>query len=67
MNKKSANVTIRIDPEIKAKAEAILAKQGLTPSFVIHTLYSQIICCKGIPFKITIPEEKAAKGEASKN
>ncbi len=67
MSKKSANVTIRIDPEIKAKAEATLANQGLTPSFVIHTLYSQIICCKGIPFKIALPEEQAAKGETNKS
>lgn len=67
MSKKSANVTIRIDPEIKAQAEAILAKRGFTPSFVIHTLYSQIICCKGIPFRITLPKATPAKEEAKKN
>lgn len=58
MSKKSANVTIRIDPGIKAKAEAILAKKGLTPSFIIHALYSQIIWTKGVPFRITLPQAK---------
>ena len=61
MSKKNATVSVRIEPEIKAQAEAILAKKGTTPTKLINTLYNQIAFCKGIPFRITLPEKKAAK------
>ena len=46
---KSANVTARVQPEIKQQAEAILANIGLPVSVLIDTLYRQIIMTGGVP------------------
>lgn len=39
MATKSANVTARVQPEIKRQAEAVLEKIGLPVSVLIDTLY----------------------------
>lgn len=54
MPKKSATVSVRIDPEIKAKAEAILSELGLPVSVAIDTLYRQIIITGGLPYSINV-------------
>ena len=56
MATKSANVTARIQPEIKKQAEAVLDKIGLPVSVLIDILYRQIIMTGGVPFPLTVPE-----------
>ena len=56
MATKSANVTARIQPEIKQQAEAVLDKIGLPVSVLIDTLYRQIIMTGGVPFSLTVPK-----------
>lgn len=56
MATKSANVTARIQPEIKRQAEAVLDKLGLPVSVLIDTLYRQIIMTGGVPFALTVPK-----------
>ena len=53
---KSANISARVEPEIKQQAEAILTKLGLPVSVVIDTLYRQIIMTGGLPYSISIPQ-----------
>lgn len=55
---KTANVTARIEPEIKEQAEAILGKLGIPIAVLIDTLYRQIIMTGGIPFSLTVPKPK---------
>lgn len=55
MARKSANVTARVQPEIKKQAEAVLDKIGLPVSVLIDTLYRQIIMTGGVPYSLTIP------------
>lgn len=55
MANKSANIVVRVEPEIKKKAEAILASLGMSPSSAINALYHQIIYSNGLPFSITLP------------
>ena len=55
MATKSANVTARVQPEIKQQAEAILSELGLPVSVLIDTLYRQIILTGGIPYSLTVP------------
>lgn len=62
MSSKSANVSVRIQPEIKKEAEAVLDKLGLPVSVVIDTLYRQIILTGGIPYSLTIPKIPALDG-----
>jgi len=52
---KSSNLNIRINPEIKDKAETTLNSLGLTSSNAIDLFYRQIILNKGLPFEIKIP------------
>ena len=55
MATKSANVTARVQPEIKRQAEAVLERIGLPVSVLIDTLYRQIIMTGGVPYSLTVP------------
>lgn len=57
MAAKTANVTARIQPDIKEQAEAILEKLGIPVSVFIDMVYRQIIMRDGIPFALEIPEK----------
>lgn len=56
MAKKSANVTARVQPEIKQQAEAVLERIGLPVSVLIDTLYRQIIMTGGVPYSLAVPK-----------
>ena len=56
MATKSANVTARVQPEIKRQAEAVLERIGLPVSVLIDTLYRQIIMTGGIPYSLSVPK-----------
>lgn len=51
---KNANVSVRVEPEIKEQAEAYMSELGLPVSVVINALYRQIIRTKGIPFPLSL-------------
>ena len=53
---KSANVTARVEPEIKEQAEAVLNRLGLPVSVLIDTLYRQIIMTGGVPYSLAVPK-----------
>lgn len=52
---KTSNVVARVEPEIKEKAEAILAELGITASGGINMFYRQVIHSNGLPFRPFIP------------
>ena len=62
---KSANVMVRVEPEIKAQAEAVLDKLGLPVSVVINSLYRQIIMQHGLPFALTIPGSLSVRDQTT--
>ncbi|MCD7748103.1 MAG: type II toxin-antitoxin system RelB/DinJ family antitoxin [Firmicutes bacterium] len=62
---KSANVSARVEPEVKAEAEEIIDKLGLSVSAVINSLYRQIIIQKGIPYSLTVLGAPKARDEMS--
>lgn len=51
---KTTTIRARIEPKLKAEAEAVLAKLGLTPSDAIRLLYHQVKLAKGLPFEIAL-------------
>ena len=55
MATKSANVMARVGPDVKSKAEAILANLGIPTSVAINAFYHQIIYNNGLPFSLNIP------------
>mgnify|MGYP005764006407 FL=1 len=64
MARKSANVTVRVQPEIKQQAEEILDKIGLPVSVLIDTLYRQIIMTGSVPYSLTLPKLPTRDGLA---
>ena len=56
MSTKSANVTARVQPEIKRQAEAVLERLGLPVSVLIDPLYRQIIMTGGVPYPLSVPK-----------
>ena len=63
MAAKTANILARVEPEIKEKAEAIMAQLGVPASVVINMLYKQIIMTKSIPFSLSVPSASIALDE----
>ena len=55
MATKSANIYVRIEPEVKEQAEGILAALGIPASSAINMFYKQIILNRGLPFDVKIP------------
>lgn len=53
---KSANLYARIEPDLKAQAEEILAALGIPASNAITMFYKQIILQNGLPFELKLPE-----------
>ncbi len=53
---KSANLYARIEPDVKAEAEAILMSLGIPASNAINMFYKQIILQRGLPFEVKLPE-----------
>ena len=52
---KSANVTVRVEPDVKEKAEAILSELGIPTSTAINMFYRQIVRWNGLPFRPAKP------------
>ena len=52
---KTTNVTARIEPELKEKAESILAALGIPASSAVNMFYRQIVMTGGIPFELKLP------------
>ena len=55
MAAKSANLYVRIEPEVKEQAESILSALGIPASNAINMFYKQIILNRGLPFEVKIP------------
>lgn len=66
MAAKTANVTARIQPNIKEQAEAILERLGIPVSVFIDMTYRQVIMRDGIPFSLDIPDKLIARDTLTK-
>ena len=55
MAAKSANLYVRIEPDVKEQAESILSTLGIPASNAINMFYKQIILNRGLPFDVKIP------------
>jgi DNA-damage-inducible protein J len=63
---KTAFLNARIDPDLKTKAEKVLAGVGVSASQAITMFYRQVVLRRGLPFDVCIPnaETLAALKEA---
>lgn len=53
---KTAYINVRVDEEVKLKAEEILNELGINTSTAIDMFLSQIILKEGLPFDVRIPK-----------
>ena len=51
-----ANVNIRVDAELKKKAEEIFTELGLSMSAATNVFYRQVVRSGGIPFDLRISD-----------
>ncbi|MBR1648138.1 MAG: type II toxin-antitoxin system RelB/DinJ family antitoxin [Alphaproteobacteria bacterium] len=51
------NLTVRIDENLKADAEAVLARLGLTVSDAVRLFLAQIRNTRSIPFELKVYDE----------
>ena len=52
---KTDTIRARVDSKLKADAEAVLHKLGLTASDAIRLFYKQLAMRKGLPFDVKLP------------
>ena len=57
MAQKSANLYVRIEPDVKEQAERILSALGIPASNAINMFYKQIIADRALPFKPSLKKE----------
>ena len=61
MANKSANISARIDPDVKRNAEQIFKELGLSTSQAITLFYKQVDIQHGLPFEVKIPNKATLK------
>ena len=64
---RTANVFVRVEPEIKEQAEKVLDRLGIPMSNAVGMFLRQVVLQKGIPFDLKLPENTpAAVGSLTK-
>jgi DNA-damage-inducible protein J len=61
MATKSAMIRARTSPDVKALAEEVFERLGLTATDAINMFYHQVALRRGIPFEVSIPNETTKK------
>ena len=56
---KSATLNLRVNPDLKTNAEAILSRLGVPMSTAVDMFLNQVVLVGGIPFSVTIPAPPA--------
>jgi DNA-damage-inducible protein J len=52
---KSANLYVRVEPEVKSHAESILTQLGIPMSNAVGMFLKQFILRQGMPFDVVLP------------
>ena len=58
--KKTATLNLRVDPDVKQKAEEVLKSLGMPMSTAIDIYLNQISLTGGIPFSVSLPKAPAS-------
>lgn len=61
MSVHTEKVNFRIDPKLKASAEAVFAAIGLSAGEACRMFFKQVALQKGLPFKAKIPNAETVK------
>ena len=52
---RTANVFVRVEPELKEQAESVLDQLGIPMSNAVGMFLRQVVLQKGIPFEMKLP------------
>ena len=55
--KRTSNVFVRVEPEVKEQAEKILGELGIPMSNAVGMFLRQVVLQRGIPFEMKLPKE----------
>ena len=55
---KTTAITVRLDPQVKKEAQAVLKELGLTTTQAVSIFLKQVILNKGLPFALEIPNDE---------
>jgi DNA-damage-inducible protein J len=58
---KTETIRARVDARLKADAEGVLDKLGLTASEAIRLFYRQVALRKGLPFDVKLPNAETRR------
>jgi len=58
---KTAYITARVEPKLKASAEGVLQRLGLSTTDAITMFLHQIALQRGLPFEVRIPNAATRK------
>ena len=61
---KTAYINARVDKTLKAKAEKVLSRVGITTTDAITMLLHQIVLRNGLPFEARIPNQETRRAMA---
>ena len=61
MAAKTANLNVRMDPELKEEVQSILDTLGISTTEAVRAYFKQIKLHQGIPFELRIPNELTQK------
>jgi DNA-damage-inducible protein J len=64
MKEQSTTLQVRINPELKASAEAVLEELGMSTSQAVSIFLKQIVLTSSIPFRVGLPVPNAKTREA---
>lgn len=52
---KTTTLNLRVNPTLKADAEAVLSRLGIPMSTAVDMFLNQVVLVGGIPFSVTLP------------
>ncbi|MDY4196500.1 MAG: type II toxin-antitoxin system RelB/DinJ family antitoxin [Peptoniphilaceae bacterium] len=55
---RTSNIYVRVEPDIKEQAEAVLEKLGIPMSNAVSIFLRQVVMQNGLPFEVKIPNTK---------
>ena len=58
MERKTAQIYTRMEPDLKKRVLRILNRLGISTTDAIRLYFQQIVDSNGIPFEMSIPNEK---------
>lgn len=64
MMAKTTNLYVRLEPELKEQAEAVLGQLGISVSNAVNIFLKQVVMQRGIPFDVKLPSAKPVEAGA---